>query len=197
MNTPCKQLQTCIQFQDFIPSNPNYKLYVSPAQTLTVNCPSGTTASIAMPAGIIGYTLKFAIGDSPYPNISMNCTNGFVSYPVPANVTQPQLDAIIYQMLNACVAQIAQSIACQAGVFLNTQQTYNPCGGALPNTWGQGGIPAGVTPQNSPSATPVLAVGASILSGTIQSNISQTDANSKALALLSELYSTGNLICHS
>lgn len=191
--TPCKQLINCIQFQDFLVSNPNHKLYVNQQLEVTITCPSGITSTTLMPAGIIGYVLKFTIGSPPYPDLSMNCTGGYLDIPVPATTTQPQLDALINGMLTQCVQQIAQNLLCQPGSYVNTAQLYNPCSGATPNTLGQGAVPGGVSPGNGLTS----ATGASISPGSIPSTVSIADANSKAQLLMVELYQTGNLICHS
>ena len=191
---PCKRLQSCIEFQDFLPSSPNFKLYVNQQQTVTINCPSGLTSTTVMPAGLIGFVVKFAIdGKGPYPDLVTNCTGGSLRVPVPGTITQAALDALVYKMLNQCVQQIAKNILCQPGSFVNTAQSLNLCGGGLPNTNGAGAVPGGVSPTNGQTS----ATGASIAAGAIMSTVSIADANAKAQQLLNELYSTGNLICHA
>jgi hypothetical protein len=190
--TPCKRLGNCIQFQDFVPSSPTDKLYINKEVTLTVTCPAGTQATQTLPAGIVGYVLKFAIGSAPYPNLVLNCTGGQISIPVPDDVTQAQLDDLINGMLTTCLNQIAINIGClsgSAGTFFNTQQNYNPCGGENACTDIEGALPAGVTNVNSQP------VGLTMAAGVVQSTISVADANAKAQQVLAEIYSTGNVIC--
>ena len=160
-----------------------------------MTCPAGTQATQTLPAGIVGYVLKFAIGSAPYPNLVLNCTGGQISIPVPDNVTQAQLDDLINGMLTTCLNQIAINIGClsgSAGTFFNTQQAYNPCASDV-ETELSGAVPAGVTPASSESSQ---FGGATIAAGLVQSTISVGDANAKAQQLLAELYSTGNVFCN-
>lgn len=181
---PCP---TCLQFEDFVPSVSKDKLYLSAAQNLTVNCPGGTSATVPLPAGIIGYALTFDIGNPPYPNLVLNCVSGTISIPVPDNATQNDLDALINSMLNQCLAQIAVNIACASGAFFNTTQTFSACAGATTVTL-SGALPNGVTLD---SVNNVLTMAA----GIIQSVISVSDANGKAQQVLREIFSTGNVTC--
>ena len=190
---PCKRLGTCIQFQDFVPSSPTDKLYINAAQNVTVTCPGGTTSVVPIPAGIVGYVLKFGIGQAPYPNITFQCTGGALNIPVPDDVTQAQLDALVNGMIQTCVNQIALSIGCAAGTFFNTQQSFNPCGPSPAYTDVSGAVPAGVTPATGSSAA---GTGSVMIAGIIESTISVADANSKAQQVLSEIYATGNLTCN-
>lgn len=193
---PCKRTGNCIQFQDFQPSSPTDKLYINKETTLTVTCPAGTQVTQTIPAGVVGYVLKFAIGSAPYPNLVLNCTGGQISVPVPDDVTQAELDDLVNGMLTTCLNQIAINIGCLSGgngTFFNTQQTYNPCGpvdGPAGCTEIQGAVPAGVTPSLGNSNN-----GLTIASGVVQSTISVADANAKAQQLGQEIYSTGNALC--
>lgn len=193
-STPCKRLGNCIQFQDFTPSSPNDKLYVNKAQNVTVTCPGGTTSVVPIPAGIVGYVVKFAIGDQPYPNLTLNCTGGSLNIPVPDDVTQGQLDDLVNGMIQACVNQIAMNIGCAAGSFFNTQQVYNPCVGdnpyvnAQPNTPAPGAVPPGV--GGGPGCNGLI-----MIAGIIESTISVADANAKSQQVLQEIFSTGNAVC--
>ena len=191
--TPCKQLTTCIQFQDFVISNPNYRLYVNPQLEVVITCPSGLTSTTLMPAGIVSYVTKFTVGNPPYPNLSMNCTGGHISIPVPASSTQTQVDALVQGMISQCVQQIARNLLCQPGSYVNTLQSLDPCGGGTNTTNGAGAVPGGVSPAHGLTSS----TGATIAPGSIDSTISIADANAKAQQLLSELYATGNLTCVS
>ena len=182
---PCQVLKDCIQFQDFVPSNPNDKIYYSKAQTLTVTCPAGTIAVVPLDAGIIAYVLTFSLGNPPYPNLTLNCTGGTVSVPVPDDVTHAQLDTLINGMLNQCLTQIAIGIGCGGGVFFNTEQSVG-CPDLNQFTSVAGAIPAGVSLSGH-----YLVIAA----GTIQSTISIADANAKALQVLNEIFSTFNVVC--
>lgn len=185
--TPCKRGGNCIQFQDFVPSSPNDKLYVNKAQNVTVACPSGSTSVVPIPAGVVGYVVKFAIGDAPYPNLTLNCIGGALNISVPDDVTQGQLDDLVNGMIQTCVNQIAQGVGCAAGSFFNTQQTYSPCSGQATIA---GAAPAGV---NLPAgANPK---GLVMVAGIVESTISVADANSKAQQVLAEIFSTGNAAC--
>lgn len=191
---PCKRLGTCIQFQDFVPSSPTDKLYVNAAQNVTVTCLGGTTSVVPIPAGIVGYVLKFAIGQAPYPNITFNCTGGALNIPVPDDVTQGDLDKLVNGMIQTCVNQIALNIGCQAGSFFNTQQSFNPCGTSADFADINGAVPAGIM-VNPESPHQTSGPGATMIPGIIESIISVADANSKAQQVLAELFSTGNVAC--
>jgi hypothetical protein len=186
LTTPCKRGGNCIQFQDFVPSSPNDKLYVNKAQNVTVACPSGSTSVVPIPAGVVGYVVKFAIGDAPYPNLTLNCTGGALNIPVPDDVTQGQLDDLVNGMIQTCVNQIAQGVGCAAGSFFNTQQAYSPCPGNAVLV----AAPAGVSlaPGSSPNGLVMMA-------GIVESTISVADANSKAQQVLQEIFFTGNASC--
>lgn len=193
---PCGKLGNCLQFQDFLPSSSSDKLYVNTAQSVAVTCPAGTNVTVPIPAGVVGYVLKFQIGSAPYPDISLNCTGGMISIPVPDTITQPQLDDLIMGMLNQCVQQIATNIGCQPGTFFNTQQSLNPCTGnenlvnssSVLGSGASGALPAGVY-INSDCSLLIM------VPGTIQSTVSTADANSKAQQVLAEIFSTGNAQC--
>ena len=187
-STPCKRLGNCIQVQDFTPSSPNDKLYVNKAQNVTVTCPGGTTSVVPIPAGIVGYVVKFAIGDAPYPNLTLNCTGGALNVPVPDDVTQDDLDALVNGMIQTCVNQIALNIGCPSGSFFNTQQVFNPCAGEFAYTGVPGAVPAGVSVGTGNE-------GLTMIAGIIESTISVADANAKAQQVLAEVYSTGNVAC--
>ena len=191
---PCQVLKDCIQFQDFVPSNPNDKIYYSKAQTLTVTCPAGTTATVPLDAGIIAYVLTFSLGNPPYPNLTLNCTGGTISIPVPDDVTQAQLDGLINRMLNQCLTQIAIGIGCGGGVFFNTMQQVSCLDQSL-GVLVPGALPAGVSPVDNPGGTGNHNNTLVIAAGTIQSTISIADANAKALQVLNEIFSTRNAIC--
>ena len=182
--TPCKRVCSCIQFQDFVPSTPTDKIYYSTAQTVTVTCPSGVTATVNLDAGLVAYALTFPLGNPPYPDLVLNCSNSTITVPVPDNTTQDELDALIVGMLNQCLQQIATNIGCVSGVFFNTQQSV-PC--PSENVLMAGAFPAGVTGVNTPNLT--------MAAGTIQSTISVADANAKALLVLQEIFQTGNATC--
>ena len=187
---PCQVLKDCIQFQDFAPSNPDDKTYYSKAQTMTVTCPAGTTATVPLDAGIIAYVLTFSLGNPPYPNLTLNCTGGTISIPVPDDVTQAQLDALINGMLNQCLTQIAINIGCSSGVFLNTQQVNAQCVD-IGTVEIAGALPAGVLIDPNNNEQLIMSA------GIIQSTISIADANAKAQQVLAEIFSTRNAACGS
>jgi hypothetical protein len=188
---PCKVLKDCLTFPDFITSVTANQLFVSPAQNITVTCPSGTVITTSLDAGAVGFVLNFQLGEPPYPNLVLNCTGGTITVPVPDDTTQAQLVALINGMLNTCMNQIATSIGCAAGVFFNTPQIYNPCNDENPNTFVQGNTPAGVTPQNGGQDEN----GLMMAGGIVQSTISVGDANAKAQQVLQEIFSTTNANC--
>jgi hypothetical protein len=180
---------TCLKFEDFIPSNPTGKVYLSAAQSLTVSCPSGVPATVNLPAGIIGFNLTFTLGNPPYPNLTLNCVSGMISIPVPDDTTQAQLDALVNSLLQQCLTQIAINIGCASGVFFNTTQSIScppPGQSSLVNLTIPGALPSGVI-TNTSTLT--------IVTGAIQSTISVADANAKALQLLTEIFATGNAKC--
>lgn len=189
---PCRALANCLQFQDFLPSVTKDKLYLSKAKTIVVTCPSGETAATNLDAGIIGYVLNFELGNPPYPNLTLNCTNGQLSIPVPDTATQAELDALINGMLDSCLTQMATTISCGAGVFYNTLQSYTGCVGDNPCVQVSGALPGGVIFVNQTGETPSMI---QIAAGTIQSTVSVADANFKANQVLMEIFTTGNAKC--
>jgi hypothetical protein len=187
---PCKALAKCLQFEDFTPSQTSDKLYLSAAQSITVTCPSTETATVSLEGGVVSYVLNFEIGTPPYPNLTLNCTGGQISVPVPDNVTQADLDALINGMLQTCLQQVAKSIGCTGGVFFNTQQIYGGCSPDLLCQIITGGAPAGVFTTGGAESKVAIA------SGTIMSTISVNDANLKANQVLNELFATQNAECN-
>ena len=183
----CKALKSCITFNDFAVSTSNDKLFVSPAANITITCPSGVVITKSLDAGAVGYVLDFELGTPPYPNLILNCTGGTITVPVPDDTTEAQLEALINGMLNTCLNQIATSIGCTGGVFFNTQQSVICANGqpAFPGGAFPPGVSGGVPNQ------PNLVMSA----GIIQSTISVADANAKALQVLNEVFSTGNVKC--
>jgi hypothetical protein len=188
-----KKCPTCLQFKDFEQSISNDKVYLNTAQSVLVTCPSGSQATVPLPAGIISYVSKFTIGNPPYPNITLNCTGGAISIPVPDNATQADLDALIIQVLNTCASQIAESIGCSEGTFFNTLQIYNGCPANLEFSHVVGALPAGVVGQSTAGDSDPTALMA--LPGAVTSTISVADANAKALQVLNEIYNTGQIQC--
>jgi hypothetical protein len=181
---PCKRLCDCIQFADFVPSTTTDKLYVNSAQSITVTCPDGTQTNVSIPAGIIGYVLTFDIGQGPYPDLILNCTGGMLVVPVPSDVTQAQLDALVNGMINTCLAQLAVNIGCAPpGVYYNTMQTIS-C--PSNNVQVPGALPAGVSANAS---------NLSMAAGVVESTISVDDANAKSLQVLYDMFQTGNANC--
>lgn len=181
---PCP---TCLQFQDFIPSNTTQKLYLNAAQTIMVTCPDGSTPTVNIPAGVIGYLLNFELGNPPYPDLTINCVSGQIVVPVPDTVNQPDLDFLINRMLNQCANQIGLQLACKSGEFVNTQQMQTCVSLLFVNVIG--GIPAGVTISSDGHSLIAAA-------GLISSTISVEDANLKAIQLLAEIFATGNVTCN-
>lgn len=184
---PCKALAKCLQFEDFTPSQTSDKLYLSAAQSITVTCPSTETATVSLEGGIVSYVLNFEIGTPPYPNLTLNCTGGQISIPVPDNATQADLDALIKGMLQTCLQQVAKSIGCAGGVFYNTEQIFSGCPNGLPCSRVSGGAPSGIFTADRK---------VTIASGSIMSTISVNDANLKANQVLNELYATQNVTCN-
>lgn len=185
ISKPCP---TCLQFGDFKPSNSVEKLYLNAAQTVTVNCPDGSSKEVSIPAGVVGFVLDFSIGSAPYPDISLNCVGGEIVVSVPDKSDQGDLDGLINGMLNKCVSQIATQSACTTGEFVNTVQQYLGCASDVQFVLIPGGIPNGVS-ISSDGHYLVIA------GGIISSTISVSDANAKAIQLLKELFATGNAIC--
>lgn len=182
-----KPCNTCTQFEDFKPSKSALKVYYSDAGVLTVTCPDGTTTTIPLDAGIATYTLNFALGFPPYPNLVTYCGGKTISIPVPDNATQADVDALIAGMLSKCVSAIAKVVGCPGGVFYNTQQSVAQC----PDTGLDvvGSLPIGVYVDADDQNLIIPA-------GMVQSTTSVADANAKAILILNELYSTGNVICN-
>ena len=187
--TPCKQIKDCIQFQDFVPSSPNDTLFTNPGSTVTVTCPNGSQVTVDVPAGVVGYVLKFAIGDPPYPDLTLNCTGGLISIPVPDTTTADGLNALVNDLISQCVNQLARSIGCSTGTFFNTQQSVS-CNGGSGTVTLVGALPPGVT-VSGPGVGNTLNMAA----GVIQSTASVADANAKALLVLNEILATGNATC--
>ncbi len=184
---PCKTLKDCLQFKDFDASNTNAKLYLSTTKTLTIACPSGESQTVNLDAGIIGYVLNFQPGNPPYPDLVLNCTGGQITVPVPDGINQAQLDALIVQLLNTCLEQIAKDIGCSSGNFYNTLQSIKCSGGFTI----AGAVPTGISIVTIGSSNDTL----QISGGIVQSSISTADANQKALQLLNDAVKTGNVIC--
>ncbi len=182
---PCKTLKNCVEFQDFIFSNPNDRLYSNAAQSLTVTCPDGSRQTVNIPAGIVQYVLPFELGTPPYPNLALTCSDSSISVPVPDNATQSDLDALIKGLIQSCVLKLAASIGCPpAAQFYNTAQSYNPCkGGGVVIL---GAAPVGIITGNE---------GLVISAGVISSTISVADANSKTQQVLEDMFNTGNAGC--
>lgn len=185
---PCRALKNCLTFGDFAASKPNQKLYLNTAQNVTVTCPDLSTPTVAIPAGVIGFVLDFAIGSPPYPDLTLNCVSGQIVVPVPDNATQAQLDGLIAGLLNQCAVQIAKQYGCVPGTFYNTQQVKGCNIGLTPAK--AGGLPVGVSIETVSGAS-VLVVPA----GLISSTVSIADANLKASQLLNEIFATGNVTC--
>lgn len=193
---PCIALVNCLPFfPDFIESVSPNVLYTSPASNVSVVCPNGNTSVVALDAGVVSYNLNFALGNPPYPNITLYCQGGTISVPVPSTTNQVQLTALVQGMLQTCMNQIAMAIGCPSGIFYNTQQTLNLCQ-TSPNTYTdvKGALPGGVSIVGGGTSG---ASGLQIAAGAIQSTLSVSDANAKALLLLNEIYSTANVSCGS
>lgn len=183
-----KNCPTCLQFEDFKPSNSTEKLYLNSAQTVMVNCPDGTTPSVTIPAGVVGFVLDFTLGNPPYPDLTLNCIGGQINVSVPDNVSQKELDALINGMLDKCAAQIGLQTGCVPGEFQNTIQTYTGCPNPLDYVNIVGGVPVGIGPSSDGHSL-------SANSGLIFSTVSVDDANKKTIQLLKELFATRNVIC--
>jgi hypothetical protein len=182
---PCP---TCLQFQDFLPSNSSAHLYLNLAQSVTVSCPDGSKPIVNIPAGVIGYVLNFSLGTPPYPDLVLNCVGGQIIVPVPDDTDQDELNSLIQSLLNQCVNKVALQSGCVAGSFVSVQQQVT-CGSGLFVTV-PGALPVGVTVSQDGHSLVATA-------GLISSTISVADANSKAIQLLNELLSTKNAVCTS
>lgn len=183
MKPPCP---TCLQFPDFVPSSTTQKLYLNAAQNVTVNCPDGSTPTVAIPAGVVGYLLNFELGTPPYPDITLNCIGGQIVVSVPDNTNSGELDVLINQALNKCAAQIGLQLGCVSGEFVNTQQTVTCPESLFANI--AGALPVGVSVSGDAHSLIAAA-------GLISSTISVQDSNLKATQLLNELIATGNAVC--
>jgi hypothetical protein len=182
----CQALASGITFTDFISSPEIDQTFVSTAQIVTVTCPSGLMVTVPLEGGIVSYVVDFQVGQPPYPNLTLNCIGGTISIPVPSTINEAGLTGLVTTLLNMCISQIATSVGCQPGSYLNTAQSISPCGAGAPNIHVIGAVPTGTS-----YAAGVLTISA----GTVQSTISIADANAKALQLLNELYNTGNVTC--
>jgi hypothetical protein len=186
----------CTTFGDFKIVNPTDVLYKNPAYNLIVQCPNGSTPFYTVPAGTIGFVLNFAIGEPPYPNLTLDCTGGLITVPVPSNTTQAQLVSLIQGMLAQCGNQIALQNACVNATYLNTVQQFEPLcqAGTGQLVYAQvappdNGVPAGVSIDSTSTFIVVSA-------GVITSTVSQADANGKALQLAQEMFNSGQIICN-
>lgn len=187
---PCKALAQCLQFADFEPSSTTEQSFVSPAQAVTVECPNGSNVTVTLEGGIASYVVTFQLGQPPYPNLTLNCIGGTISIPVPDDTTQTGLVTLVNQLLTQCMQQIAISIGCAGGNFSNTQQSIAPCQGAAPGIQLDGALPAGVSiVQNGDFFSLVMSA------GSVTSTESIADANAKAITVLNEIFSTGNVSC--
>lgn len=188
MNVTKQPCPTCLQFQDFLPSTTVGKLYLNTAQSITVTCPDGSTPTVQIPAGVIGFVLNFSIGTPPYPDLVLNCVGGQIIIPVPDDSVQAQVDVLITQMLNQCAAQIALQNRCVPGEFVNEIQQMGCPAGTGTFVTINGAVPPGIGFSDDDHFLTIAA-------GTITSTVSVADANSKAKQLLAELFATGNVIC--
>jgi hypothetical protein len=191
MSSPCKRLDQCLTFGNFNVTSPNDKLYVNAALSLTVNCPDGSTPTVQIPAGVIGYVLNFQVGTPPYPDLQMEFNGQNVVIQVPDSTTPDQLDALVMSLLGQIAVLVAKQIGCVAGVFYNTQQVVQVCTSHRAHIGGA--IPAGITVSGSSSPKGFITVAA----GLVSSSISAQDANLKAIQLAQELFYTQNVICSS
>lgn len=183
MKPPCP---TCLQFQDFIPSSTTQRLFLNPAQSVTVNCPDGSTPTVQIPAGVVGYLLSFEIGNPPYPDLILNCAGSQIVVPVPDNATGAELENLINQMLGKCAGQIGLQIGCKAGEFVNEKQTFACSDNFYVGV--PGALPSGVSVSSDTHSLIARA-------GLISSTISVEDANLKAVQLLKEIFATRNAVC--
>jgi len=180
---PCKQLARCLQFGDFNVVEGTDTLYLNQPQSLVVTCDDGSTVTVQVPGGVIGFVLKFQLGNPPYPDLMLDCSGTLYSVSVPDDCTQVQLNGLITGILTQCAQQLAKQVGCEPAQFFNTVVSFSPCGGAVRTP---GAIAAGLT---------VTAHGVSVAAGTVSSSISQNDANAKAVQLAQEAFFTGNLAC--
>jgi hypothetical protein len=189
---PCKALANCLEFIEFPKLPQTGKAYLSSAAALTVTCPNGNSVVVNLPSAAASFSIGYNLGQPPYPDLILNCTGGIIRVSVPDNITQSQLDSMIEGMLQTCMTQIAKSIGCVPGTFYNTQQSLGCPTNATATVVGSvpspitGGVAIGVS-----SPANLLVVPA----GVVQSTVSVADANGKAMQLLAELFSSGNVTC--
>lgn len=192
-NCPTCRPVACLRFGDFTITQPTDVLFQNAAQNFVVNCPSGSTPVVMIPAGVVGFVLTFALGQPPYPDLTLNCTGGMITVPVPANITPAQLMALINGLINQCAQQVATQIGCFSASYLNTQQLFQP-----PCSLGAGKLVVALGPPNGiPNGVGIDSTLSFIVvsGGTITSTVSQADANGKALQLAQEMYQSGQILC--